>query len=91
VLENQRPRCVAFYLRVSTDGETVENQRRELEAVAERHAWQIVQIFAEEASAARRAEKSGQHSMPCSRASRVGSSTLPPRGQSTVSAARCAT
>ena len=28
---------VALYLRVSTDGQTVENQRRELQAVAGRH------------------------------------------------------
>src|SRR5690242_7007395 len=43
-----RPRRVALYLRVSTDGQTVENQRRELEAVAERHGWQIVKTFADE-------------------------------------------
>jgi DNA invertase Pin-like site-specific DNA recombinase len=28
---------VALYVRVSTDGQTVANQQRELEAVAERH------------------------------------------------------
>jgi len=28
---------VALYLRVSTDGQTVENQRPQLQAVAERH------------------------------------------------------
>jgi DNA invertase Pin-like site-specific DNA recombinase len=43
-----RPRRVALYLRVSTDGQTVENQRRELELVAERHGWQIVHTFADE-------------------------------------------
>ncbi|WP_336801280.1 recombinase family protein [Kaistia sp. MMO-174] len=36
---------VALYLRVSTTGQTVENQRRELEAVAERHGWQVVATF----------------------------------------------
>jgi len=39
---------VALYLRVSTDDQTVENQRRDLEAVAERHGWKIVAIFADE-------------------------------------------
>lgn len=40
---------VALYLRVSTaDGQTVENQRRELEAVAARHGWQIVAEFKDE-------------------------------------------
>ena len=28
---------VAIYVRVSTDGQSVENQKRELEAIAERH------------------------------------------------------
>jgi DNA invertase Pin-like site-specific DNA recombinase len=43
-----KPRRVALYLRVSTDGQTVENQRRELEAVAQRHGWEVVQTFADE-------------------------------------------
>jgi DNA invertase Pin-like site-specific DNA recombinase len=36
---------VALYLRVSTDGQTTENQRLELAAVAERAGWQIVDIY----------------------------------------------
>jgi DNA invertase Pin-like site-specific DNA recombinase len=39
---------VALYLRVSTAEQTVENQRRELRAIAERHGWQIVAEFADE-------------------------------------------
>jgi DNA invertase Pin-like site-specific DNA recombinase len=39
VHHDPKPRRVALYLRVSTDGQTVENQRRELEAVAERHGF----------------------------------------------------
>src|SRR5437870_2806579 len=35
----------ALYLRVSTSGQTVENQRRELLAAAERHGWTIVAEF----------------------------------------------
>jgi DNA invertase Pin-like site-specific DNA recombinase len=46
--QDPKPRRVALYLRVSTDGQTVENQRRELEAVAERHGWQVVHVFADE-------------------------------------------
>jgi len=38
----------AIYLRVSTDGQTVENQRRELKAAAKRHGWQVVETFADE-------------------------------------------
>ena len=38
-------RRVGIYLRVSTDGQTTENQRRELEAVAERSGWEIVGIY----------------------------------------------
>jgi DNA invertase Pin-like site-specific DNA recombinase len=36
---------VGIYLRVSTDGQTVDNQRRELEAVAARSGWQIVDVY----------------------------------------------
>lgn len=36
---------VALYIRVSTDGQSTENQRRELEAVAERSGWQVVGVF----------------------------------------------
>jgi DNA invertase Pin-like site-specific DNA recombinase len=39
---------VAIYLRVSTDGQTVENQRRELETAAERHGWHVVSTFSDE-------------------------------------------
>lgn len=36
---------VALYLRVSTDGQSVENQRLELEGAAERHGWHVVHVF----------------------------------------------
>ena len=39
------PKRVAMYCRVSTDGQTVENQTRELRAVAKRHGWKIVETF----------------------------------------------
>jgi hypothetical protein len=38
---------VCLYLRVSTvgNGQTTENQRRELEAVAARSGWRVVRVF----------------------------------------------
>ena len=36
---------VAIYLRVSTTEQTTTNQRRELNAVAKRHGWSVVQVF----------------------------------------------
>jgi DNA invertase Pin-like site-specific DNA recombinase len=36
---------VGIYTRVSTDGQTTANQRRELEAVAARSGWEIVGVF----------------------------------------------
>lgn len=36
---------VAIYLRVSTDGQTTENQRMELERVAELSRWTVVEIY----------------------------------------------
>lgn len=44
----KRTKRVALYLRVSTSGQTVRNQQRELEAVAERHGWQVVAVFKDE-------------------------------------------
>jgi DNA invertase Pin-like site-specific DNA recombinase len=38
-------RRVGIYLRVSTDSQTTENQRRELEAVAARSGWQVVGFY----------------------------------------------
>jgi DNA invertase Pin-like site-specific DNA recombinase len=37
--------CVGIYLRVSTDSQTTENQRRELGAVAARSGWKVVSIY----------------------------------------------
>jgi DNA invertase Pin-like site-specific DNA recombinase len=42
------PKRVALYVRVSTDGQTVQNQLGELHNVADRHGWQIVHTYADE-------------------------------------------
>ena len=39
---------VALYLRVSTDGQTTDNQRRELESACLAKGWQIVEVFQDE-------------------------------------------
>jgi DNA invertase Pin-like site-specific DNA recombinase len=36
---------VAIYLRVSTDKQSTDNQRRELVAVAERSGWKVVKVY----------------------------------------------
>jgi DNA invertase Pin-like site-specific DNA recombinase len=38
---------VAIYTRVSTDGQTVDNQLLELQSVAERHGWEVVEVFSD--------------------------------------------
>lgn len=38
-------RRVALYARVSTDGQSVDNQLRELEAVAKKEGWEVVERF----------------------------------------------
>src|SRR5262245_28090884 len=43
-----RKRPAAMYVRVSTDGQTVENQIRELRRIAERRGWDIVSIYRDE-------------------------------------------
>ncbi len=42
---NAQPRRAAFYLRVSTDGQTTENQRLELTKVAERAGWIMAEVY----------------------------------------------
>jgi DNA invertase Pin-like site-specific DNA recombinase len=43
--DHHQPLRAALYLRVSTTGQTVANQERELEAVAERNGWTIAHVF----------------------------------------------
>ncbi|HXQ01011.1 MAG TPA: recombinase family protein [Solirubrobacteraceae bacterium] len=38
---------VAFYLRVSTGGQTVENQRQELARAAEQRGWTVVELYSD--------------------------------------------
>jgi DNA invertase Pin-like site-specific DNA recombinase len=54
-------RRVALYLRVSTLEQDVTNQRRELEAVAQRHGWRVVAVFSDNgvSGAKGRAERPG--------------------------------
>ena len=40
-------RNAAIYVRVSTDGQTVENQTRELREIAQRRGWQVVEIYSD--------------------------------------------
>jgi len=42
-----KARRVAIYTCVSTDGQSVENQRRELLAVADRRGWEVVQEYSD--------------------------------------------
>lgn len=42
-----KPRRAALYLRVSTDGQTVDNQRLALETVCEQRGWQVVQDYSD--------------------------------------------
>src|SRR5262245_10184686 len=42
-----KPKRVAIYTRVSTDGQSVENQRRELLTVTQRRGWEVVQEFSD--------------------------------------------
>jgi DNA invertase Pin-like site-specific DNA recombinase len=52
---------VAIYARVSTDGQTTDNQTRELRQVAERHGWTVVKEYVDHGiSGARGREKRPQ-------------------------------
>ncbi len=43
----ERIKRVALYLRVSTDGQSVDNQRRELLASAKHHGWDVIAEYAD--------------------------------------------
>jgi DNA invertase Pin-like site-specific DNA recombinase len=45
----QKTKRVALYARVSTDGQTTENQLRELRASVERHGWTVVTEYVDHA------------------------------------------
>ncbi|MCR6631398.1 MAG: recombinase family protein [Magnetospirillum sp.] len=62
---------VALYTRVSTSGQTTENQRRELEAVAARSGWDIVHVFEDSGiSGAKGRDKRPQFDAVCKGATR---------------------
>ncbi len=42
-----KPKRAALYLRVSTDGQTVDNQRLALEAVCEQRGWRVVEVYSD--------------------------------------------
>jgi DNA invertase Pin-like site-specific DNA recombinase len=42
-----KPKRAALYLRVSTDGQTVDNQRLALEAVCEQRGWEVIRVYSD--------------------------------------------
>ena len=56
----RRDKRVALYLRVSTDEQTTRNQRRELQAAAERHGWTVTATFEDAGISGRRAARTDQ-------------------------------
>src|SRR6516225_6850176 len=49
IMGKGKARRAAIYLRVSTDTQTTDNQRRELEAIAERRGWPVVKVYEDRA------------------------------------------
>jgi DNA invertase Pin-like site-specific DNA recombinase len=47
VFDMGKGKRVAFYLRVSTGSQTVENQRRELAAAAEQRGWMVIELYSD--------------------------------------------
>jgi DNA invertase Pin-like site-specific DNA recombinase len=56
---------VALHLRVSIDGQSVENQRRELQAVAERHGWEVVAEISDRGIRGAKGAIGGRGSIAC--------------------------
>ena len=60
-----RTKRAAIYLRVSTSGQTVENQHRELEQVAERRGWIVAVVYENTGISAPRGGTSSPPSIGC--------------------------
>jgi hypothetical protein len=58
-----RPKRVALYLRISTNEQTPDNQRRELKAIAARAGWDVVAAYAEPGCQAKIGTTSDPYSM----------------------------
>jgi DNA invertase Pin-like site-specific DNA recombinase len=52
-MNTKKGTSVALYLRVSTGGQTVTNQRRELEDMAKAAGWKIVEVYQDKGSGAK--------------------------------------
>jgi DNA invertase Pin-like site-specific DNA recombinase len=60
-----RAKRAALYLRVSTDGQTVQNQPRVLKAVAGRRGWPIVATYEDDGISGAKGRESRPTSTPC--------------------------
>ena len=65
---------VALYLRVSTDGQTVENQRLALQSMAQHRAWEIVDEFIDKGISGAKGRDKRPPSTRCAATPTVGSS-----------------
>jgi predicted site-specific integrase-resolvase len=79
---------VAIYLRVSTSEQTTANQRRELQVVAKRHGWSVVQVFEDAGISAPSVATNGRRWTRCSRPLPAGRLIWSPHGRSIAWAAR---
>ena len=66
---------VALYARVSTDGQSTENQLRELRAAIARHGWTIVAEYVDRGVSGAKGRKDRPRSTPCCTPSHGKSST----------------
>ena len=57
--KKMKRRRVAFYVRVSKGSQSLENQKRELRQAAKSHGWEVVQIYQDKSSGARKEKRPG--------------------------------
>ena len=84
----KRIKHVALYVRVSTDHQSVRNQQIELQAVAERHSWQVVTVFKDQGISGAKGRDQRPGSTSCCRPSPAKSSIWSQPGASIGSADR---
>jgi hypothetical protein len=80
---------VGIYLRVSTDDQTVENQRQALLAACEARGWRVVDEYIDHGISGPRVGKGGRISIDCLRMSHGAGLMSSPLGASIASVVAC--
>ena len=75
-----KPRRVALYLRVSTDGQSTALQRRDLVQACEHRGWEVIQVYEDAGISGAKAVRAAQPLTGFARTPPAAALILSPRG-----------